>query len=295
MICLTNSKNETTTTTAPRNFKCENGVCSIVSDDRLAPEERDSVLLGNANIVLSIDQYDATTAEAAVRILKTYGVLLAKCNFEDPKGVVFQRLVTDIGNPDGHDKDGKQVWDIKFNPAVNQQTGTRSLTLREFEMHTDACFDSPTPKYIGMYVVHEDALGGGLSQIIDGRKLLARLSDKTKRVLRTKYTVRVPEEFFKGKEHVQVAILDCLGNFRIRREIIVRELCTAEQLKALEELEALLNHDQLVETMFLKTGWMLILDNGKFLHARTAVKDQNRHLLRMRFQAKPEAFFAEKS
>jgi hypothetical protein len=141
-----------------------------------------------------------------------------------------------------------------------------------------------------MYVVREDAFGGGLSQIIDGRKLLARLSHETKRVLRTKYTVRVPEEFFKGKEHVQVAILDCSGNFRIRREIIVRELCTAEQLKALEVLEALLNDDQLVEMMFLKTGWMLIMDNGKFLHARTAVKDQNRHLLRMRFQAKPEVF-----
>jgi len=33
----------------------------------------------------------------------------------------------------------------------------------------------------------------------------------------------------------------------------------------------------------LRSGMILLLDNARFLHARTEVRDPERHLLRMRF------------
>ncbi|HEY9790525.1 MAG TPA: TauD/TfdA family dioxygenase [Candidatus Obscuribacterales bacterium] len=250
-------------------------------------------LLSNPGTIVNIEKYSLDVRHAVVDALTIYGVALCKVNCADPQGTVFQQLVSEIGQAETHDSLGKKVWDIKYDSSVNQKVGTRSLTLREFEMHTDACFESPAPKYIGMYVVQEDALGGGISQMIDGRKVLARLSNEAKHTLKTKmYKVRVPQEFLKDQDYVEIPILDSYGNFRLRREIIVRESCSADQLEALDQLESILNDESLVESVFLRTGWMLLLDNHKLFHARTEVKDKNRHLLRMRFQPNARVFGA---
>jgi alpha-ketoglutarate-dependent taurine dioxygenase len=247
-------------------------------------------LLENSEVNIEIDEYNPEVRQHVVQVLKKYGIVLGHVKDADPEGKIFKQLVEEIGEIDTHDEKGTRTWDVKFDPSVNQQTGTRSLTLREFEMHTDASFELPPPKYICLYVVKEDSLGGGVSQIIEGRKLLARLSSKTKQILQSLYTVRVPDEFYKDRHFEQVPILDADMNFAFRRDIIVRDMCSKEQLEALQELESILNTESIIESKFLHNGTMLILDNGRFLHARTEVKDKDRHLLRMRFQPNAAIF-----
>ncbi len=251
---------------------------------------RDDIsFFASPEINLEIDEYTSIVRQKIVRVLSTYGIVVGHVTQSDPEGTIFKQLVEDIGEIDAHDKDGKKTWDIKYDPSV-KQGAPRSHTLREFEMHTDASFELPPPKYICLYVVREDAFGGGVSQLIEGRKLLTLLSNETKQVLHSLYRVHVPDEFYKDHHFEQVPILDDEMNFRFRRDIIIRESCTHEQLKALRELETLLSNEKIIESKFLPAGTMLFLDNGKFLHARTEVKDKDRHLLRMRFQPNKRVF-----
>lgn len=225
-----------------------------------------------------------TCIDVVEALIRT-GRVVVQLEFADNEGIVFQKLVHSVGQPDGHDKNGRIVWDVKYDPSVNQNTAARSLTMSEFPMHTDACFDEPPPKYVGLYVIRQDQLGGGQSRFIDGHRLLARISQRSLVTLQESlFSVRVPNEFFKGKRFVEVRLVDKQGNFRYRNEIIVKSECSSAQLDALDELESLIAEPALVDTFTLPTGSMILFDNGRYLHARSDVKDRERHLLRMRFQ-----------
>ena len=231
------------------------------------------------------DEFDNLCA-IVKELLTDSGIVVVQLQFEDRSGSTFLKLVEFIGKPEGHNADGVQVWDIKYNSSIDPEKAARSLTLRDFPMHTDAAFDLPPPKYIGLYVVQEDRFGAGISRFIDGHKLIKKLSLKSLHILQsTFFTLQVPEEFRKERAEVHVPLIDSSGNFRYRREIIVDENCSAMQLAALDELEQLLANPELTSSMFLPTGSLLLVDNGRFLHARSQVLDKERHLLRMRFQA----------
>ncbi len=222
-----------------------------------------------------------------IRELDHHAMVMVELGFLDRQGIVFQSLVNRIGEAEEHDSYGLKVWDIKYDERLDQNKVARSLTMREFPMHTDAAFDEPPPKYVGLYAIQEDRLGGGISHILDGHKILARLSGQSRHILlNQKFVLRVPEEFRKGSSTVEIEILDFNWNFRYRRELIIDEACTQEQLIALEELEKLIYGSKSQESFLLRSGSMILFDNGRFLHARSQVRDRERHLLRMRFQAK---------
>jgi uncharacterized protein with von Willebrand factor type A (vWA) domain len=54
---------------------------------------------------------------------------------------------------------------------------------------------------------------------------------------------------------------------------------------AIAELDTLLASPALTLTTLLPTGSLLLLDNSRWFHARTAVLDSHRHLKRIRFNA----------
>jgi len=68
---------------------------------------------------------------------------------------------------------------------------------------------------------------------------------------------------------------------RYRRKIIDEQLCP-EAVPALDELDAAISAVEPLR-MRLRSGTILLLDNARFLHARSEVRDPERHLLRMRF------------
>ncbi len=75
----------------------------------------------------------------------------------------------------------------------------------------------------------------------------------------------------------------------------MREECTAAQLAALDELDGLLNNPHIILTSRLRSGSMLILDNYRFFHGRTAIYDSNRWLKRIRFHDRSIQFLTESS
>ncbi|WP_143549497.1 TauD/TfdA family dioxygenase, partial [Rickettsiella grylli] len=110
------------------------------------------------------------------------------------------------------------------------------------------------------------------------------LSKETLKVLQNfPVTIKVPHEFFKGKSCIEACIIDANCNIRFRREIIDLDSLTFKQLKAIEELENLIYLPQYSRKLTLKNDQILILNNKRFLHARTHVKDSRRHLQRIRF------------
>lgn len=90
----------------------------------------------------------------------------------------------------------------------------------------------------------------------------------------------------KQQHFIEAAIIDERGNFRYRQEVIRLDNCSAEELQAIARLESLLQNPNFIQSIFLKTGTIVIFDNRRFLHGRTKVKDKNRHLKCIRFQAK---------
>lgn len=78
---------------------------------------------------------------------------------------------------------------------------SRSQSLGEFEWHTDGAFEEHPQRYFGLHVVHPDTKGGGIFRVIPLDKLIRNLSPSTMTtLLNHPFDVKVPAEFFKGKE-----------------------------------------------------------------------------------------------
>ncbi|MFA7335280.1 MAG: TauD/TfdA family dioxygenase [Candidatus Obscuribacterales bacterium] len=230
---------------------------------------------------LALDHYRAALYE--------HGIVNLRLNFVDRTAAALKKIVEHIGYVSAHDEQGKMQWDVKYDSNVDPETAARSLTTREFPLHTDASFEEPPPRYVGLFVVQEDSLGGGQTQLLDVRKILPLLSSTARVVLQeSQFRFRVPAEFRRERPFIEGPILSLAGDgevtIRYRHEVLDLEHADQAQIDAISELDGLINLPEFVDQIFLQTGTVLLFDNGRFLHARTVVKDKMRHLVRMRFQ-----------
>ncbi len=175
-------------------------------------------------------------------------------------------LIGGWGRAHGHDAAGRVVWDVQVDPAGQ----ARSQGMDEFSLHTDASFEDPPPRYVGLLVIRRDALGGGLSQWVSTAEVLERVSGACRVGLREQHYLSVPSEFSKGLAGIHGPLLCGLDLMRYRREIAD----VPEFTSALEGRR---------EVRDLPEGSLLLLDNWRYLHGRTAIRDESRHLLRVRF------------
>lgn len=254
--------------------------------DLLAIEE--NTLLLPSSCFFKLNTKNDIDFDAYAAALFGSGIILLELGFDNPDASIMKTIVENLGSINTHDGKETAIWDVKYDGSVDQDKGTRSLTTKKFPIHTDASFEESPPQYVALYVVAEDSLGGGINQLIDGRQVLQYLSREAISVLQTKaFKFKVPQEFIKNHDYIEASILDLEGNFRYRQEILILDDCSPEELQAIGELELLLANKSLMKSIFLKTGTIIIFDNGRFLHGRTKVRDKQRHLKRMRFQAKP--------
>lgn len=247
----------------------------------------------NSSLKHSFFQVDQTVAPGekpdanlCAQLLKDQGKALIQLTDAAACGrSIFQELAAELGRPHEHDSQGTTLWDVRYQPnnSASAAVQARSLTMDEFPMHTDGSFEDPAPDYIGLYVVQADREGGGLTRLLDSQSFFDQLSRNTVRWLaNSHFPIRVPEEFYKGKTLVHLPILTADGWFRFRDELIVRYGCSSEQLKALDELNSFLEDESLVQSFTLPNQSILLLHNGRYFHGRSAVRDSQRHLLRLR-------------
>jgi alpha-ketoglutarate-dependent taurine dioxygenase len=210
------------------------------------------------------------------------GMALIEAAPGDAEGHELRKIVGQLGNAEQHDRLGRVVWHIRYDATAAARGATASLTMEPLPLHTDGAFEEPPPRYLAQYVVREDRFGGGETLLVEVAAILRRLSAETLNVLRsTRFRFCAPAEYDKGVPFRDAPILFGEGLMRYRRKIIDEELCP-EATWALDELDAAIRAVE-PQRLWLRSGAILLLDNARFLHARTEVRDPERHLLRMRF------------
>ncbi|EPS41627.1 hypothetical protein H072_4497 [Dactylellina haptotyla CBS 200.50] len=241
--------------------------------------------------------------------LEEHGVAVVQLCFSDPSSDYLVSLVRDglhllygHGLPVDHSQTKGWLWDVK---PVHGKIHTpsdplaRSETMHIFPWHTDCSFEASPPRYFALHVLHADRHGGGALSLIKTSDIIQELSEETiGRLCCPEFVFSVPDEFAKGSSQKLVgSLLDMSGGepkLRFRRDII--SAMTEQARSALEELDKVLDECQsssgrsLRRTMTaedLADGTVIIVDNAKWLHARSQVNDPDRHLRRIRWNAHP--------
>jgi alpha-ketoglutarate-dependent taurine dioxygenase len=219
-------------------------------------------------------------------LLQQQGMALVDADPGDAEGRELRHIVGQLGTAEQHDRLGRVIWHIRYDAQAAARGATPSLTMEPLPFHTDGAFEDPSPRYLAQYVVREDRFGGGETLLVDVAPVLRRLSTEALGVLReTRFRFYAPAEYNKGVPYRDAPILFGDGLIRYRREIIDQDICP-EASWALDELDAAINAVEPLR-LGLHSGTILLLDNARFLHARTEVRDPERHLLRMRFSFDP--------
>ncbi|CAI6339874.1 unnamed protein product [Periconia digitata] len=241
-------------------------------------------------------------------ILGDAGILKLSLLFPDPKSDYLSQLVLGLHNnhnhhlPITHSGLRGAFWDVR--PAVsNFQGGTyqaRSETMKNFPWHTDCCYEEYPPRYFALHVLQHDRHGGGALSVMSVNKILDHLSPKAINALsRPEFKIMVPQEFMKNptKRWIFGSILTPHHpnkgiSIRFRRDLISAVTTRASQ--ALAELDLLLQDATVQSSSSLRLsaqdlprGSVIVIDNRKWLHARNQIKDQERHLRRVRWDAVP--------
>lgn len=230
-----------------------------------------------------IDWHDEGKQSEARRRLERDGLALIKATPGDANGREVQELIEQLGTAEVHDRLGQTVWHIRYDVAAAARGATASLTLEPLPFHTDGAFEDPSPRYLAQYVVQEDRFGGGETLLVGVDDVLRRLSAQTLDVLKSAtFRFRAPAEYAKGAGYRDAPILFGAGLMRYRRVIIDDGDLDEGVVAALDELDAAIATVEPL-SLRLRSGEILLIDNARFLHARTEVLDPDRHLLRMRF------------
>lgn len=136
-----------------------------------------------------------------------------------------------------------------------------------FDLHTDSCWVAEPPRYASLLCVTPDSGGGGESLYVDGYEVLDALEadqrlelEQRELVFQSHRDAPVPSKF-------TGPMLTCVdGSFRIRfrRDLILGEI--NDSIRAFIDTAK-----KLVRQRSLSSGEVLICDNHRMLHGRTAL------------------------
>ncbi|OJJ47065.1 hypothetical protein ASPZODRAFT_131998 [Penicilliopsis zonata CBS 506.65] len=229
------------------------------------------------------------------------GIVAIELKFDDPASQFLVDLVAAMQfKADKHSDTQGVLWDVKLNDAGVLSTGTgkaaRSIShsLNEFDWHTDGAFETKPTRFFGLHIIHPDKMGGGVFRVARAEELVALLSPRTVATLNNSwFTLRVPPEFHKGVSTVQGKVLEIdpvSGDalVRYRRDIFLDPPSSNEEASAavrelmgrLGDAEAI---GEAIPAIVFKENVVILMDNARFLHSRTEIKDPRRWLRRIRF------------
>lgn len=136
-------------------------------------------------------------------------------------------------------------------------------------------------------------MGGGVFRVLPVKDIVDSLPDSVVDTLATKeFDIKVPPEFYKGVNELKKPLLEHQANgealIRYRKGLCFAQPGDEDAQHALATLEGMLQQDDTgfaVPAEHFKENTLLLLDNRRFLHSRTSIKDPNRWLRRVRFHA----------
>ncbi|KAI1113583.1 hypothetical protein F5Y14DRAFT_462352 [Nemania sp. NC0429] len=240
--------------------------------------------------------------------LSQHGILKISLGFPDPGSRYLGQLVLSLHQycghqlPISHSASRGWFWDVRPE-NISFQTAdhpARSETMEEFPWHTDCSYEELPPRYFALQVLQHDRFGGGTLFATNIQRLSQCLSAPTRAsLMRSEYSISTPREFVKDPAKRRI-----VGNLmatdeerkhcvmRYRRDILTP--LTERSAEALEELDTYLQATgaESPSTVHftsadLPTGTVVIMDNRRWLHARTRINDSQRHLRRLRWHAIP--------
>ena len=175
---------------------------------------------------------------------------------------------------------------------------SRSHSLGEFAWHTDGSYEPVPQRYFGFHILHPDKQGGGVFRVLKAEDLISMLSPRAADILvNTEFDIKVPAEFYRGVESNKGKLLELDSEtgrvyVRFRRDILPNPpSADPAACEAVEELNKLLDQSEglgtSVPNSVFKENTILLMDNARFLHMRTDIKDPKRWLRRVRFHGNP--------
>lgn len=246
--------------------------------------------------------------DIATQLRKT-GILKISIGFADDSSRYLTRLLTGLHEHHGHrlpiSHSAMRGWFWDIRPSdVDFQAGNhqaRSETMQDFPWHTDCSYEDLTPRYFALQVIQPDKCGGGTLSLMNVQNMSELLSPATRAALgRLEYRIDIPPEFIKSQDqrHIVGNILATDGShgssiMRFREDIVTPLSEDASQ--ALYELKRVLSEAEMqphstilrLRPSDMPRGSIILVDNRRWLHARSDVKDPKRHLRRVRWDAVP--------
>lgn len=237
--------------------------------------------------------------------IREHGICGIEMGWPDRDSQFMLDVVKKMGcSPDTHSSTQGALWDVKYKPegVYSEGTGKKAVSIShsmgEFAWHTDAAFEENPTRYFGFHIIHPDKEGGGVFRVLRAEDLARLLSPQAVDVLSShEFDLKVPAEFFKGKNTVKGKLLDVdttTGHAYVRfRKDILHDPPSADANAnmAVKELNDLLDAPEgvgeHVPGFVFKENTVLLMDNARYLHSRTDIKDPKRWLRRVRFHGTP--------
>ncbi|KKO98516.1 hypothetical protein THAR02_09379 [Trichoderma harzianum] len=240
--------------------------------------------------------------------LRQRGILKVSLGFADRKSRYLEQLLRSLHQnhghqlPIAHSATRGWFWDV-LPSSTSFQTANcqaRSETMEDFPWHTDCSYEDPPPRYFALQVLQPDRCGGGTLSVMNVERLSELLSSAARESLaRPEFLIRTPPEFIKHPDHQHIvgSILMADGEgrltmMRFREDLLTplneRASAALKELKqALQGTEARSHSTLHLTAQALPERSIILIDNRRWLHARNHVKDPERHLRRVRWDAVP--------
>jgi len=225
--------------------------------------------------------------------LSEKGFYIYDSKLTDEKDIINKQLeiCAVIGDIREHNE-GKQdyVWPIKLKDS--------SSTIRTFsehndqaEFHTDTQYRELPERYMTLCCVQEAVCGGGLTLLLDSQLVLNDIIDQKEflQSLSLNFPIAIPDVFaVKGNLFIEQPIVSNYPKFRFRYDTFKKGIVLQSsndkyvKLDIIERLKDILENSPHIISLKLRKGQILIIDNHRILHGRTAYSDPNRLLYRVR-------------
>ncbi len=222
---------------------------------------------------------DDTTAAAAFTQLRACGwTVVESVGFTDGYDVdlpAVRSFAARFGTPSSRDG-GADIWPVRPTSAASSETFSRRTGAAS--MHTDAAYRADPEPLVALFSVRP-ARDGGVSRLLEAGAAVADLDADTRESLREPVWRWAPPEVFGGDPAAARSVLAPDDTIRWRYDNLIAD---PEHMRAARRFrDHVERHSALVEAG-LPTDSVLICDNRRTLHGRTAFNDRNRLLLRVR-------------